>query len=60
MMARATWGPCRISRKICPSYRMRKLDRQIVKKIVAKMSEVSQLEDPRSMGKRLTENKSGL
>ena len=39
---------------------MRKLDRQIAKRIVAKLREISQLEDPRSMGKGLTENKSGL
>ena len=37
---------------------MRKLDRQIAKRIVAKLREISQLEDPRSMGKGLTENKS--
>lgn len=39
---------------------MRKLDKQIAKRIVAKLHEISQLEDPRSMGKGLTENKSGL
>lgn len=39
---------------------MRKLDKQIAKIIVAKLHEISQLEDPRSMGKGLTENKSGL
>lgn len=39
---------------------MRKLDRQIAKRIVAKLREISQLEDPRIMGKGLTENKSGL
>ena len=40
--------------------RSMKLDRQIAKRIVAKLREISQLEDPRSMGKGLTENKSGL
>ena len=39
---------------------MKKLDKQIAKRIVAKLHEISQLEDPRSMGKGLTENKSGL
>ena len=39
---------------------MRKLDKQIAKRIVAKLREISRLEDPRSMGKGLTENKSGL
>lgn len=39
---------------------MRKLDKQIAKRIVAKLREISQLEDPRSMGKGLTENRSGL
>ena len=39
---------------------MRKLDRQIARRIVAKLREISQLKDPRSMGKGLTENKSGL
>lgn len=34
---------------------MRKLDKQIAKRIVAKLHEISQLEDPRSMGKGLTE-----
>ena len=29
---------------------MRKLDKQIAKRIVAKLHEISQLEDPRSMG----------
>lgn len=37
-----------------------KKDEQIAKRIVAKLHEISQLEDPRSMGKGLTENKSGL
>lgn len=36
---------------------MRKLDKQIAKRIVAKLHEISQLEDPRSMGKGLTEKK---
>ena len=39
---------------------MRKLDKQVARRIVAKLREISQLEDPRSMGKGLTENKSGL
>ena len=39
---------------------MKKLDKQIARRIVAKLHEISQLEDPRSMGKGLTENKSGL
>lgn len=39
---------------------MKKLDRQVAKRIVAKLREISQLEDPRSKGKGLTENKSGL
>ena len=37
-----------------------KKDEQIAKRIVAKLHEISQLENPRSMGKGLTENKSGL
>lgn len=39
---------------------MKKLDKQIARRIVAKLHEISQLEDPRSMGKGLTENKPGL
>lgn len=34
---------------------MKKLDKQIARRIVAKLHEISQLEDPRSMGKGLTE-----
>lgn len=39
---------------------MRKLDKEIARRIIAKLREISQLEDPRSMGKGLVENKSGL
>lgn len=39
---------------------MKKLDKEIARRIVAKLREISQLEDPRSMGKGLVENKSGL
>lgn len=39
---------------------MRKLDKEVAKRIVAKLREISQLDDPRSMGKGLTENMSGL
>lgn len=39
---------------------MKKLDRQVAKRIVAKLREVSQLEDPRSMGKALVGNLAGL
>lgn len=39
---------------------MKKLDRQIAKRIVAKLREISRLEDPKSTGKGLTENESGL
>lgn len=39
---------------------MRRLDKQVAKRIVAKLREISQLEGPRSMGKGLTENMSGL
>lgn len=39
---------------------MKKLDRQVTKRITAKLREVSQLDDPRSMGKGLTGNLAGL
>ena len=39
---------------------MRKLDKQVAKRITAKLREVSQLDDPRSMGKGLTGNLAGL
>lgn len=39
---------------------MKKLDKQVAKRITAKLREVSQLDDPRSMGKGLTGNLSGL
>lgn len=39
---------------------MRRLDRQVAKRITAKLREISQLDDPRSMGKGLTGNLSGL
>lgn len=39
---------------------MKKLDKQIAKRIVAKLHEISQLEDPRSMGKGLTGNLAGV
>ena len=39
---------------------MKKLDKQIARRIVAKLHEISQLEDPRSMGKGLTGNLSGV
>lgn len=39
---------------------MRKLDKQIAKRITAKLREVSQLEDPRSTGKALVGNMAGL
>lgn len=39
---------------------MKKLDKQIAKRIVAKLHEISQLEDPRSMGKALTGNLAGV
>lgn len=39
---------------------MRKLDRQVAKRITAKLREISQLDDPRSMGKGLTGNLAGL
>lgn len=39
---------------------MKKLDRQIVKRIIAKLREIARLEDPRSTGKALTGNLAGL
>lgn len=39
---------------------MRRLDKQVAKRIVAKLREISQLEDPRSMGKALTGNLAGV
>lgn len=39
---------------------MKKLDRNIAKRIIAKLREVSQLEDPRSTGKALVGNLAGL
>lgn len=38
---------------------MRKIDRRFARRTVAKLRKISQLEDPRSMDKGLTENKSG-
>ena len=39
---------------------MKKLDKQVAKRITDKLREVSQLDDPRSMGKGLTGNLAGL
>ena len=39
---------------------MNKLDKQVAKRITAELREVSQLDDPRSMGKGLTGNLAGL
>ena len=39
---------------------MRKLDKQTAKRITLKLREISQLENPRSMGKALTGNFAGL
>ena len=39
---------------------MRKLDKPIAKRILSKLREIAQLEDPRSAGKGLTGNLSGL
>ena len=39
---------------------MKKLERQIAKRITAKLREISQLDDPRIMGKALTGNLAGL
>ena len=39
---------------------LRKPDKQIAKRITAKLREISELENPRSTGKSLTGNMSGL
>lgn len=39
---------------------MKKLDRNVAKRIIAKLREISQLEDPRSTGKALVGNLTGL
>ncbi len=39
---------------------MKKLDKQVAKRIIAKLREISQFEDPRQQGKRLTGNLSDL
>lgn len=39
---------------------LKKLDKQIAKRIVAKLHEISQLDNPRSIGKGLTANMLGL
>lgn len=39
---------------------MKKLDRNVAKRIIAKLREISQLEDPRSTGKALAGNLAGL
>lgn len=39
---------------------MRRLDKQVAKQITTKLREISQLEDPRSMGKALVGNMAGL
>jgi mRNA interferase RelE/StbE len=39
---------------------MKKLDKQIAKRITTKLREISQLENPRQQGKGLTGNLSGL
>ena len=39
---------------------MKKLDKQVAKRITAELREVSQLDGPRSMGKGLTGNLAGL
>lgn len=39
---------------------MKKLDKQIAKRITAKLREIAQLEEPRSMGKGLTANMAGF
>lgn len=38
---------------------MKKLDRNVAKRIIAKLREISQLEDPRSTGKALAGNLAG-
>lgn len=39
---------------------LRKLDRQVARKIVAALAELAELDDPRSRGKALTGNLAGL
>jgi mRNA interferase RelE/StbE len=39
---------------------MRKLDKGVAARVFDELDEIAKLEDPRSMGKGLTENKSGL
>ena len=39
---------------------MKKLDRETARRIIAKLREISQLEDPRSTGKALVGNLAGL
>lgn len=39
---------------------MKKLDRNVAKRIIATLREISQLEDPRSTGKALVGNLTGL
>lgn len=39
---------------------MQKMDRQVAKRITAKLKEIAQLENPRMMGKALSDNKAGL
>ena len=39
---------------------MKKLDKQVAKRIITKLREVSQLENPRSKGKALVGNMAGL
>lgn len=39
---------------------MKKMDKQVAKRITSKLREISQLEDPRSTGKALVGNMAGL
>lgn len=39
---------------------MQKMDRQVAKRITVKLKEIAQLENPRMMGKALSDNKAGL
>ena len=39
---------------------LKQLDRSVARRIIAKLHEISSLDDSRSMGRGLTENKSGL
>lgn len=39
---------------------MQKMDKQVAKRITAKLKEIVQLENPRMMGKALSDNKAGL